>query len=120
MPKFMIILQSKPGDRRKFTPEQLQKKSASYQAWGNKMQASGRYVVGEKLGEEGGRLLSQENGRVSVVDGPYPETKEVVGGFVIIRAADYDEAVELLRDCPFVNDYTIAVRQTDPMGCGGE
>jgi hypothetical protein len=39
---------------------------------------------------------------------------------LVRRAADCDEAIELIGDCPFLEDDTIALRETDPMGCGGE
>lgn len=35
-----------------------------------------------------------------MVDGPYSEAKEVIGGYFAIEAADYDEALDLCRDCP--------------------
>ena len=55
---------------------------------------------GEKLAEEGGKVVSARRSRVTIVDGPYSETKEVVGGYFLVQAADYAEAVELARDCP--------------------
>ena len=61
-----------------------------------------------------------KNGRVSVVNGPYSEAKEVVAGFMVIRAADYEEAVALASDCPHVNCGRVEIRQADPMGCGGD
>ena len=120
MAKFMVILQGPPDVWQDLPPEELERKVAKYQAWSNQMRASGRYVSGEKLGEEGGKRLSRKQGRLSVIDGPYAESKEVLGGYFLLRAADYDEALELVRDCPFLDDYQIAIRQTDPMGCGGE
>jgi len=65
-------------------------------------------------------MLTLRSGRVDVVDGPYAELKEVVGGYFSFRAADYAEALELVRACPFLEDGRIIVRQTDPRGCGGE
>lgn len=120
MAKFMLILQARPGFWDDLSPEEIQQKVERYQAWTNQMRASGRYVSGEKLAEEGGKMLSRQKGRLSVVDGPYAEAKEVVGGYFLFRAADYEEALELTRDCPFLDDFQIALRQTDPMGCGGE
>lgn len=120
MAKFMLILHGAPGVLRDLSPEEMQRKVEKYQAWANKIRDGGRHVSGEKLGEEGGKVLSLKNGRVNVVDGPYSEAKEVVGGYLVFRAADYAEALELLRDCPFLVDYRVELRQTDPMGCGGE
>jgi hypothetical protein len=120
MAKFMVILHNTPGLWRNLSPEEMQHKVQKYQAWVDRIRSSGRHVSSEKLGEEGGKLLSLQKGRVSVVDGPYSEAKEIVGGYFLFRAADYAEAVELTRDCPFLEDGRIELRQTDPMGCGGE
>ena len=77
-------------------------------------------MVSEKLQEEGGKMVTWKNGRVTVTDGPYSETKEVVGGYFTIRAASYEEAIEIARDCPFLDSGTISIRQADPMGCGDD
>jgi hypothetical protein len=120
MAKFMVILHEAPGRRQELSPEEMQRKFEAYQSWVGKFRSAGRYVSGEKLGEEGGKLLSVKAGRVNVVDGPYTEAKEVVAGYFVFRAADYDEAAELMRDSPFLRDYRVVLRQTDPSGCGGE
>jgi hypothetical protein len=120
MAKFMLILHNAPGVWWNLSPEEMQRKVEKYQAWVARFHSSGRYLSGEKLGEEGGKILSLHNGGVSIVDGPYSETKEVVGGYFLFRAADYEEAIELTRDCPFLDDHRIELRQTDPTGCGGE
>jgi len=118
--KFMLILHQAPGSWKDLSPEELQRKVESYQAWAARFRSSGRHVSSEKLGEEGGKLLSLQDGRLQVVDGPYMETKEVIAGYFLFRAANYEEALELTRDCPFLQDGRIALRQTDPAGCGGE
>jgi hypothetical protein len=120
MAKFMLILHNAPGSWQQMSPEEMQRKVVRYQAWIDKMRSSGRHVSSEKLGEEGGKVLGLEGGRLSIVDGPFSEAKEVVGGYFVFRAADYEEAIELTRDCPFLDDGRIVLRQTDPMGCGGE
>jgi hypothetical protein len=120
MPKFMVILHSAPGVWQKLAADEAEQKVARYQDWMNGIQSSGRHVSGEKLEEEGGKLLTRQKGRANVLDGPYSEAKEVVGGYFVLRAANYDEAVELLRDSPFLDDYRMEIRQTDPLGCGGE
>jgi hypothetical protein len=120
MAKFMLILHNTPGGWQQMSPEEMQRKVERYQAWIDKMRSSGRHVASEKLGEEGGKVLSLQRGRLNIVDGPYSEAKEIVGGFFVFRAANYEEAIELTRDCPFLDDGRIEIRQTDPMGCGGE
>jgi hypothetical protein len=120
MAKFMLILHQTPRTWQSLSPEEMQRKVERYQAWIDGLRSSGRYVSSEKLGEEGGKLLSLQGGRVGVVDGPYSESKEVVGGYFLFRAEDYEEAIELTRDCPFLDDGRIELRRTDPLGCGGD
>jgi hypothetical protein len=118
MKKFMLILSSRPGVWKDLSPEEMQRKVEKYQAWTQRMSA--RRVSGEKLTEEGGRVLSLRNGKLTIVDGPYADTKEVVGGFMVFRAESMEEAVKLAGDAPMLDDWTITIRETDPMGCGGD
>jgi hypothetical protein len=117
MPKFMLILHQTPnvGGYRKSSPEEIQGILGKFRAWADRLKAAGQMIHGEKLAEEGGKVISGQKGQVAVVDGPYSETKEVVGGYFLIQAEDYDEAVELARNCPGLAFGTIAVRQVDPM-----
>ena len=120
MPKYMLILSSSPKPREDLSPAELGQIFRKFGEWQEAIRAQGRYVSSEKLGDEGGKLVTSHGGRVSVTDGPYSEAKEVIGGYFTFRAADYDEALAIVRDCPFLAYGNIAVRQTDPMGCGGE
>lgn len=120
MPKFMVILHNAPSIWRDMPPEEAQQKFTAYQSWMEEIRSSGRYVSGEKLADDGGKHLARQKGRLNITDGPFSEAKEVVGGYFVLRAASYDEAVELLSEAPFLNECQIDVRQTDPMGCGGE
>lgn len=120
MAKFMMILHNVPHVWRDVPPEEMQKKMEKLQAWSAKFRTGGRHVSSEKLGEEGGKIVRLKEGRVTVVDGPYTEAKEVVGGYFVFRAASYEEAIELIRDCPLLEDHRIELRQTDVTGCGGD
>ena len=120
MAKFMLILHETPGGRRNISPTEIQLVVEKYQAWFNKIRAAGKLVSSDKLAEEGGKVLTMQNGRFSAVDGPYSEAKEVVGGYGIISAESYEEALELVRDCPHLAFGRLELRRTDPMGCGGD
>ena len=61
-------------------------------------------------------MLAMKDGAVSVVDGPYSEAKEILGGYFAIEAADYDEAVAISRDCPHLKyGERIELRAEDPI-----
>jgi len=81
------------------SPEDIQRIIQRYIDWGARLEAEGRMRAHHKL-EDGGRTLRKGGAGVDVTDGPYPETKEVVGGFWVFEAADYDEALGLVTDHP--------------------
>lgn len=50
------------------------------------------------------------NGRTTIVDGPFAETKEILGGFNLIEAADMDEAVRIAAEFPWTRTGCVEVR----------
>ncbi len=85
-----------------------------FRAWGRTLEAEGRLLGGHKLTEEPGRSMRTAGGAVQVMDGPFAETKELIGGLVVVEAADYDDAVELARSCPQLKyGGRIEIRQVD-------
>jgi hypothetical protein len=72
-------------------------------------------VSSHKLADDAGKVLRGRS-QARITDGPYSETKEVLGGYFMIEAPSYDDAVGHSRDCPHL-EYggTIEVRQVDPM-----
>ena len=61
-----------------------------------KMRATGKLLVSASLGDlEGWRTLRPRGGKTQVSDGPYTESKEVVGGLFIIEADSPDEALRI-------------------------
>jgi hypothetical protein len=74
----------------------------------------GSALVGRRLSDvytDPGRVVTNRSGRFVATEGPLAETKEVVGGYSVIEAADYDEAVELCRDHPSADHGSIVIRQ---------
>jgi hypothetical protein len=70
-------------------------------AYDDMLKKNGHWVAGEGLqGPEKAATLRYRNGKVSVTDGPYAETKEVLGGFLILEARDLDHAVDLMSNHP--------------------
>jgi hypothetical protein len=68
------------------------------------LRASGHLVVQASLGPpRATTTVRPRNGKPSITDGPYIETKEQVGGFFIIEAADLDEAIRVASKHPAAN-----------------
>ena len=67
------------------------------------LRKNGHWVGGDGLqGPETATTLRYQNGRVSVMDGPYAETKEMLGGLLILEARDVNEAIQLISKHPGV------------------
>ncbi|HVM92452.1 MAG TPA: YciI family protein [Terriglobales bacterium] len=72
-------------------------------AYDDHLRANGHWAGGEALQpKETARTLSWKNGKPAIVDGPYAETKEQLGGILVLEARDMDHAVELMAHHPAV------------------
>ncbi len=116
MSQFMLLLHEDPSGFAALSPQEIQAVVGEYSAWRERLAGQGRLAGGNKLKDEGGRWLTGQNGRVRVVDGPFSEAKEVIGGYFMIEAADYDEAVAISRECPHLRyGGRIELREVDPI-----
>ena len=96
MPKYLCLQRGLPGGEsqaEKPSPAQMQAMYAKFNDWREKFQ--------KNLVDLGGRLGT---GRVALPhpppDGPLVEVKELVGGYMIVTAANIEEAIEVARHCP--------------------
>jgi hypothetical protein len=96
MKKYLFIQRSDPAQLPKQppTPEEMHQIYAAFNAWMEKFKAN-ISDIGGKL-EPGGKTLTT----TGVIDGPFPETKEVIGGFMIVTAENYERALEIARAFP--------------------
>jgi hypothetical protein len=102
----MLILDTEAA--RKLSEEQNQAWYSEVMAWYEKNSAPGG-----KLADGGAQLQGPETARTvrasGVTDGPFMETKEVLGGFSILDTDSYDEAVEITKTWPGVDRGWITV-----------
>jgi hypothetical protein len=65
------------------------------------LRANGHWAAGDALqGPETALTLSRKNGKVTTTDGPYAETKEQLGGILVLEARDMNHAVQLIGQHP--------------------
>ncbi len=89
MPQYMLLLYDNSANLRKLSPDEMQKAMEKYMAWSKKPFV----VASNRLAPDAGRVIRSEGGQPRAADGPYSETKEVLGGYYSIEAESYDEAV---------------------------
>jgi hypothetical protein len=93
--KYLCIQRSQPGQRERPSPAQMEQMYAQFHAWKEKFQKN-IVDLGGRLG--GGKMVTS----AGATDGPFIESKEIVGGFMIITAGSMDEAIEVARESPGV------------------
>ena len=70
-------------------------------SYDDKLKRNGHYVSGEALqGAVNAATLQLQNGKVSVTDGPFAETKEQLGGIMVLEAKDLNHAIQLMSKHP--------------------
>ncbi len=82
-----------------------------YFSFSDDLHKTGKYVAGEALQPVStATTLRIRNGKLSTTDGPFAETKEQLGGFYLIEAADLNEAMQIAARIPSVKTGTIEIR----------
>lgn len=94
--KYLFIQRSVPGKKEPPSPAQMQEMYAVFNAWKEKFQAN-ILDMGGKL-KPGGKIVTASG----VTDGPFVESKEIVGGYMLVAAESYDRAIEVAKECPGV------------------
>ncbi len=117
MPNYMLFLHTDPRRPRPTSPDEIMAITKAYMTWADRMRAEGRLKGGEKLTFDAGKVMRPNGGgKVTVTDGPYAESKELIGGYFAISAKDYTEACRIAESCPHLGyGGTIEVRQVDQM-----
>lgn len=95
MEKYMLLFRE--GDLSKLSAQQQEAQMGKWLVWVEKLRKENRYHSGEPL-LPGGKTVTGP--KKVVTDGPFPESKEVIGGFFIVNAKNIDDAVTIAHDCP--------------------
>ena len=115
MSRFLLLLRDEPSTFAHLSPAEMQAIIQKYIAWGNGLRDGGRLIGSDKLTHSGGRVARQSGARTTITDGPFTEAREVVGGFYMIQAKDYDDAMTVVRDCPHLAFGSIEVREIEEL-----
>ena len=114
MNEFVLIFMTDCVPEVKFSPDEMQSVMQHWQNWMGSIAAQNKLVnTGNRLGSNGAIL---KPGNV-ITNGPYTEIKEIITGYIIIRAESIDEAAEVAKGCPLVvgGEGQIEVRNIIPM-----
>lgn len=97
------------GAQRPASPQEAQQTMQKWMTWLQELGARGHVKDNGQPLEPVGKLVTGK--QKTVTDGPFPESKDLVGGFTIVEARDLAEAAELSKGCPiFEADGFVEVR----------
>ncbi len=100
MKEYTLIYRNELKTGPQMTPEQASAMMQRWMDWMGQLKNKGQLVSpGSRLEPFAGRVVKPSN---VVTNGPYAEIKEAIGGYSIVKAASYDEAVDMAKDCPIL------------------
>lgn len=104
MPKYAALIYSPADTEGQGTPEEWAALFQEYQEFGEKAGAAGVIAGGEALEPTSTATTIEyrggKDGEMLTTDGPFAETKEVLGGFYLLECADLDDAVKWASQIP--------------------
>ena len=112
---YMLLIMEPTGQRAERGLAGGQQAYARMVQFGDGLKARGLLRASESLAstEQAVRLQVRE-GQARMVDGPFAETKEMVGGFFLLDCATREEALAIARECPAAEWATVEVREVAP------
>jgi hypothetical protein len=97
MAKVLFVYREPPMDHAKVSPEQMQQMMQQWMTWiRGAMDAGWMVAAGDALQPEGKVV----KGDSVITDGPFAESKELIGGYSVVEASDLDAASKLAAGCP--------------------
>ena len=95
--EFMLLFRGSDWCK-ELSPEEMQSVANQWMEWFTKLTQQGKAMAGSPLEPEG-RVVSGKGGKV-VADGPFAESKEVIGGYFLLRVDTFEQAVAIAQQCP--------------------
>lgn len=112
---YMLLIHEPVGQRATRSEAEGRAAYAAMVAFGERLAAQGKLRAVESLaGLDGAVRVSRASGRVQTLDGPFAETKEMIGGFFLLQDVTREQAIAFAHDCPAAQWCTIEVRPLAP------
>lgn len=109
--QYLLMLYSDESGWTRMTPAEQQQGIAAYQAYTEALKKAGVFVGSNRLSPiSSATTVRLVNGKTQVLDGPYTDTKEQVGGYYLIDVPNLDSALSWAARCPGAGHGTVEVR----------
>jgi hypothetical protein len=109
--KYLLMLYVQEDGWSKLTKAEQEQGTAAYTAYTEALQKAGAFVGGNRLQPSAtATTVRVANGKSQVLDGPYADSKEQLGGYYLIEVPDLDAAISWAARCPAAGHGTVEVR----------
>jgi hypothetical protein len=108
---YMLLIVEPLGQREERNLEQGREVFARMEAFAAGLHRRG-VLRGVNALKRGGTRVSAAGGRVTVQDGPFAESKELIGGYLLLEGVTRDEALAIAAECPAAAFATVELRET--------
>jgi hypothetical protein len=113
MKEFLLLYRGDVTNIPQRSPEEAQATTKKWIDWIQNLAAQNQLVdKGNRL-DHSGKVVKEDN---VVLNGPYTEIKESLGGYSLIKAESYEAAIDLVKDCPiFLSGGNVEIREINPL-----
>jgi hypothetical protein len=109
--QYMMLVYSNEKGWSQLTPEQQKQGMAAYMAYGEALRNAGVLLSSNRLrNTDAATTVKVTDGKTQVLNGPYVDTKEQLGGYFLIEAPDLDAAIGWAARCPGASHGAVEVR----------
>jgi len=109
--KYLCLVYFEPGALAHLSPEERAELDRASMAYDAELERRGHFIAASALqGVSTAATIRRRDDRRTVTDGPFAETREVLGGFIFIEARDRDEALEIASHIPVGRYASVEVR----------
>ncbi|RYZ02023.1 MAG: dehydrogenase [Myxococcales bacterium] len=108
---YMLFMVEPVGQRQARTEAEGREAYARMVNWGESLKARGLLLGAESLRSQASATrVRVQAGHAHVIDGPFAETKEMIGGYFLLDCQSQEEAVAIAKECPAAEWLTVEVR----------
>ena len=97
MKEYLLLFRGGDTERKQLSPEQIEAHMKRWQEWIGGIAQKEQFVGGQPLVSEGKVLTGSSK---KLTDGPFIEGKEIVGGYLLIKASSMEDAIKISESCP--------------------
>jgi hypothetical protein len=111
MTQYLLLIYAEESTFAEMTPDQLSTEMGAYVAYTQDMAKAGVLVAGDELHPVAtAKTVRAPGGKQKVVDGPFAETKETLGGYYLVNVENMEDALAWAAKCPGARYGSIEVR----------